>query len=306
MRNRVLALSCIAVLALLVVPGAWSQAPPTPVDKPDLREGAKTTGEPSESDSDDPDTDESDSTDSDSDEPDAILVVETDAPCTLWIDNLAEGQLHPDTPREIGVDSGTVVVKATSLVAPEAAWTETYEMEDGERLEVTVEMAETLEAFRKLERRERIYPDFDTRLMWPNRDNGWDLTWEAAGRHCQSLELGGFDNWRLPTIEELGEVQAMWSQAAYKTVGDIRLSACCPWSSTRVDERHALNFSFRHRRAFQGHVEYSYDMRALCVRDAHQEISDDPKEIARQRKLQKQKRKEREQRKAEKEARRKG
>ncbi len=231
-------------------------------------------------------------------EPNAFLMLETDAPCSVWADNLAKGRLEPGTPREIAVVSGSVLVRAVSEEATEASWKETFEIEEGERREISIEMASVLEDLRKLERRERIYSDFDTRLMWPTTDNGADLTWEAAIEHCDEMRLGGFDDWRLPTVGELKRLQAMWSLSAYKTIGNIRLSACCPWTSDRAGDQKAVNFSFRHRRPFVGHVEYSYDLRALCVRDASAEIPSDKKEIARQRKLQKQRQKEREERKA--------
>jgi hypothetical protein len=168
-------------------------------------------------------------------------------------------------------------------------------------------MIETLEELRKLERRSRIYTDLDRRLMWPIWDNKANVNWESARLYCEGLKLGDYDDWRLPTIEELDGIQAMWSQRAYKTVDLIQLSACCPWSSTRIDDQKAFNYSFRFRKAFRGHVDYSLDMRALCVRDASDEISDDPKELKRERKLQKQKQKEREeQRKKRKEKRESG
>lgn len=48
--------------------------------------------------------------------------------------------------------------------------------------------------------------DNKTRLMWTK--NGWRLdffsaaTWTEARKKCESFRLGGYRNWRLPTIEE--------------------------------------------------------------------------------------------------------
>ena len=49
--------------------------------------------------------------------------------------------------------------------------------------------------------------DYDTGLMWQKEivDNCYGLyyTWDLAVGYCDSLELAGFSDWRLPTISEL-------------------------------------------------------------------------------------------------------
>ncbi|NLH47417.1 MAG: DUF1566 domain-containing protein [Myxococcales bacterium] len=49
--------------------------------------------------------------------------------------------------------------------------------------------------------------DYDTDLMWQKEivDNCYGLyyTWDLAVGYCDSLELAGFSDWRLPTISEL-------------------------------------------------------------------------------------------------------
>ncbi|NLH48441.1 MAG: DUF1566 domain-containing protein, partial [Myxococcales bacterium] len=49
--------------------------------------------------------------------------------------------------------------------------------------------------------------DYDTGLMWQKEivDNCYGLyyTWDLAIGYCDSLELAGFSDWRLPTISEL-------------------------------------------------------------------------------------------------------
>jgi hypothetical protein len=48
--------------------------------------------------------------------------------------------------------------------------------------------------------------DLETRLMWTQ--NGWRMdflsaaTWEESVEKCRHFRLGGYDNWRLPTVEE--------------------------------------------------------------------------------------------------------
>jgi hypothetical protein len=40
-------------------------------------------------------------------------------------------------------------------------------------------------------------------LMWQQSDDGVDRTWIEANNYCESLSLGGFADWRLPTKDEL-------------------------------------------------------------------------------------------------------
>ncbi|MFA9423905.1 MAG: DUF1566 domain-containing protein [Sedimentibacter sp.] len=42
-----------------------------------------------------------------------------------------------------------------------------------------------------------------TDLMWAQDLSTASMSWEAAGEYCENLELGGYDDWRLPTVKEL-------------------------------------------------------------------------------------------------------
>jgi hypothetical protein len=118
------------------------------------------------------------------------------------------------------------------------------------------------------ERLTGAYLQEPTGLIWASQDNGKDLDWYAAGAHCSDLELGDWDDWRLPTIDELEGLHDRRSNATYKLPQGIRLTGCCPWSTSRSGETSAWNFSFRYRKRFSGSVNYSYELRALCVREA--------------------------------------
>ncbi len=83
------------------------------------------------------------------------------------------------------------------------------------------------------ERLDGTYLAERTGLLWAGDDNGADVDWYAARDHCQALELGGWSDWRLPTIEELEQLHERRSQATYKVPAGIQLTACCPWSATR-------------------------------------------------------------------------
>jgi len=48
-----------------------------------------------------------------------------------------------------------------------------------------------------------IVTDSYSGLMWQDEENIISDTWENAMRQCKVLELGGYDDWRLPNINEL-------------------------------------------------------------------------------------------------------
>lgn len=55
------------------------------------------------------------------------------------------------------------------------------------------------------------WPDPSTGLMWTGQTT-WglhkDKNWEQARDYCTSLKLGGFSNWRLPTLNEVKAITA--------------------------------------------------------------------------------------------------
>ena len=146
----------------------------------------------------------------------------------------------------------------------------------GERLSVSfftagflAAVAERIETERT--ERERLAGGFlqeDTGLIWARSDNGADVDWYAADDHCRDLELADWADWRMPTIDELEGLHDRRSTATYKLPPAIKLTGCCPWSQSRSSDSSAWNFSFRYRKRFSGSLNYSYELRALCVRAA--------------------------------------
>ena len=109
-----------------------------------------------------------------------------------------------------------------------------------------------------------VYTDPDTGLMWAVRDNGDDVDWKGARKYCEALTLRGFDDWRLPTIDELVHMSDRSQVRVYKIKPPVNLSACCPWSATKISGTPAVY-------AFNFGEVWPYDgpplnCRALCVR----------------------------------------
>src|SRR5208337_2663443 len=47
------------------------------------------------------------------------------------------------------------------------------------------------------------WTDPATGLMWTKKDTGSDVNWSQAMSYCSKLQLAGYSDWRLPTIDEL-------------------------------------------------------------------------------------------------------
>jgi len=76
--------------------------------------------------------------------------------------------------------------------------------------------------------------DTRTNLLWQQSPPNKLFTWQDANKHCKSLTLAGYDDWRLPTKEEL---EHLINRKYYPTMDTI--FDCEPdwyWSSsTDVD-----------------------------------------------------------------------
>lgn len=113
------------------------------------------------------------------------------------------------------------------------------------------------------QRAAETFTDPATGLMWTAKDNGDDIGAAAAGRYCTALRLGGFDDWRLPTIAELEQVSDRSVIATNKIKPPLKLSGCCPWSSSKQG-RAGVVFAFNFGQPWP--YEGTLNCRVLCVR----------------------------------------
>ncbi|MFU8813809.1 MAG: DUF1566 domain-containing protein [Pseudomonadales bacterium] len=72
--------------------------------------------------------------------------------------------------------------------------------------------------------------------QWTTATSGEDLPWAQARDYCRSLSLGGHDDWRLPTLEELATLQDP-TPGGTGIKPPVQLGGCCLWSSTSLAER---------------------------------------------------------------------
>jgi hypothetical protein len=129
-----------------------------------------------------------------------------------------------------------------------------------------------------------VWSDPATGLMWTRKDNGYALRWQPAAEYCRNLQLGGYSDWRLPTIDELKNIYNPAARAACglegyavcQIKGNIRLTSGVVWSSNGgYEPQTMLGFYFRGAGELRKHMleldkrGANYD-RALCVRSSGQ------------------------------------
>jgi hypothetical protein len=114
-----------------------------------------------------------------------------------------------------------------------------------------------------------IWKESATGLSWTAKDNGSNVNYTQAGEYCSSLKLGGFSDWRLPTIDELEPLYDRSVSKPYKAKGPLELGDACFWSGSMNPAGEVWTFYFtyggRSLTRATGHSSYG---RALCVRSS--------------------------------------
>ena len=115
--------------------------------------------------------------------------------------------------------------------------------------------------------------------MWTSRDNSRAIDRSGAYRYCGNLSLGGYGDWRLPTIGELSQLYDRGAPAddctfipqfpytCYIRLG-IDLSGDEMWSTTYYEpnREYSKTFSFASGRQDDTFHMSNTGNRALCVR----------------------------------------
>lgn len=116
--------------------------------------------------------------------------------------------------------------------------------------------------------------DVDHGLHWARRGSGVEGTFEDATAYCESLQLAGHHDWRLPTIEELATLHAF--ELERRRCGDfycrvpsvIEPTSVIAWSATRNgdSEAYCLNLYSSQRDSFP--IGNYHALHAICVRSS--------------------------------------
>jgi hypothetical protein len=87
------------------------------------------------------------------------------------------------------------------------------------------------------------WKDNVTGLLWSVKDNGSDTNWIQANNYCKNLTLGGFKDWRLPTLKELETIYDKRQSKMYKAKDPFELTGESMWAEA-TDSGNAWNFNF--------------------------------------------------------------
>jgi hypothetical protein len=114
------------------------------------------------------------------------------------------------------------------------------------------------------------WTDPATGLEWATADNGSGVSWSQATRYCRELTVGAFNDWTLPSIDELQHIFGGAENEDGRHIrGPIRLTGWA-WSSTdgeQPGEGWAFDFGDGARASVA--AGDSGLNRALCVRSPH-------------------------------------
>jgi len=119
------------------------------------------------------------------------------------------------------------------------------------------------------EKSSKIWTDPATGLTWAKDDSYWGQTWQQATDYCRSLQLAGYTDWRLPTIDELQRIYDPNTNVDGDHVnGNLKLTLpYSEWSSSQeYASGEAWTFDFRNGWRSSYQLDIHYNNRALCVR----------------------------------------
>ena len=111
-------------------------------------------------------------------------------------------------------------------------------------------------------------------MLWTQRDNGADITWDDARRYCEKLPLSG-GGWRLPSIRDLQNLfqDAVGTKAVACGTGfcgvpsGFLFDASQLWAAEADGPGKGRFMNFEQGLPGSAPSGYSYHSRALCVRN---------------------------------------
>lgn len=119
--------------------------------------------------------------------------------------------------------------------------------------------------------------DTRTNLMWAAKDNGSNINWSDAKKYSESYRVGGYSDWRMPSIDELAGLYdasksqkvECYSQTGVHVATDLIILTCFgPWAfETRGSNGFSIDFYNGTRESHRPLSEKSLH-RALPVRSA--------------------------------------
>lgn len=133
-------------------------------------------------------------------------------------------------------------------------------MEEAKRAAAAAEEAERLAAKKAAEEdaRRELETYFEVEGLWVQKHhNGRDVSLADAEKYCEKLEIGGKDDWRLPTEEE--------AIRAFKS-GNLIPDPYAMWTSTLHGSERGVIVGITSGAPNELGVRFNGDCRARCVR----------------------------------------
>jgi len=123
----------------------------------------------------------------------------------------------------------------------------------------------------------KIVTDSKTSLQWQDNESTTKI-WIDAVNYCENLRLGGYDDWRLPNINELNSIvddtkYMPCMSSAFKSLPPYHLNDYTIshyWSSTTSvdDSLSTVSFAwgFKFGDGYQGRFDKRYEANIRCTR----------------------------------------
>jgi len=112
-----------------------------------------------------------------------------------------------------------------------------------------------------------------TGLTWARKDNGAKVNWNQADNYCRNLNLAGYSDWRLPTIDELESIddQPVHHDGSWHTKGGIRLTGAWGWAwSSSADSGSKEVWTYGFQGGGRLRITPGSGELALCVRGSRE------------------------------------
>lgn len=109
--------------------------------------------------------------------------------------------------------------------------------------------------------------DTKTELMWAKQDNGIPINWNDSVIYCQNYSGGGYQNWRMPTLDELATLYnpGKKNKNGYHIIKYISITASTCWAAESSDHL-AGRYNFKYGEVYWLRKWYSGPTRILPVR----------------------------------------
>jgi hypothetical protein len=112
-----------------------------------------------------------------------------------------------------------------------------------------------------------IVTDNSTGLQWQDNNVGVTMSWQSAIDTCEALTLGGFDDWRLPNVNELENLVDDTRRNPAIDVSFQNTTSNYYWSSTSYVGYLNAAWVVGFHSDYQHNDNKNYNRYVRCVRD---------------------------------------